>query len=308
MPTLRSPMSFPNVFDRTNILFNVPNLDPILPLGKTGYKDSLVDTCDSRAQEIINKSGDKKSYVFWSGGIDSTTVLVSLLKLGAGPSLCIVMTEESIKEYPEFYNNYIHNKLNIRLIRYEHAYKIPEPVDTYLTDGIVVTGEIGDQMFGSDMYLTYGDSTKLLSPWKNELKNSRAFEKYEQFALACPVEIKTLKDFWWWFNYSVKYNSVVFRMLRTSHNFKLECNTFHFFNTTAFNDWSMSTPVEDRFFGSNIKNYKQPLKDYIYSFTKDSNYCKNKTKEGSLGNVIFDWNPFMNLKKWTSISVDGVIT
>jgi hypothetical protein len=308
MPSLVSPMFVPHVFDRTNTLFSTPHLESILPLGRTGYKHSLADTCDARAQEIISKAQGKKVYVFWSGGIDSTTALVSLLKAGVNSSLCIVVTEESIQEYPEFYDRYIHGKLDIKLVKYKNEYGIPESVDKYLDNGIVVTGEIGDQMFGSDKYLSYDNPTKLLDPWENLLKSTKAFEKYEMFVAFCPIKIKTQKDFWWWFSYATKYNYVVFRMLRTSHKFKLENNVFHFFNTTFFNDWCVSTPVEERFYGSDIKNYKQPLKDYIYSFTKDSNYQKHKIKTGSLYNVYFDLNPFAKLKEWSSISVDGVIT
>lgn len=308
MPELVSPMRVPHAFDRTNILFTSPHIEPLLPLGKVGYKHSLVDTCDTRAQEIISKSQGKKIYVFWSGGIDSTTALVSLLKLGADRLLCLVMAEESIQEYPEFYNQYVHNKLEIELVKYKNELGIPTPVDKYLKDGIVVTGEIGDQMFGSDKYLAYTNTAKLLDPWEDLLKNTKAFQKYEKFVATCPVKITTQKEFWWWFSYATKYNFVAFRMLRTSRKFKLEDNVFHFFNTIPFNDWCISTPIEEKFYGSDIKNYKQPLKDYIYNFTRDSNYQRNKIKTGSLGHVYFDLNPFAKFNEWSSISVDGVIT
>lgn len=307
MPSLDSPMYSPYVFDRTNILFVSPNMEPMLPLGQTGYRHSLADTCDERAQEIISNAQNKKIYVFWSGGIDSTTALVSLLKAGADHLLCLVMTEESIQEYSEFYSRYIYNKLEIKLVKYNNMYAVPESIDKYLKDGIVVTGEIGDQMFGSDKYLAYADTSKLLEPWEDSLKNTKTFEKYKRFVDACPIKIKTQKDFWWWFNYAIKYNYVIFRMLRTSRKFKLETNVFHFFNTTSFNNWCFSTPTEEKFFGSDIKNYKQPLKDYIYNFTKDSDYQKNKIKTGSLRYVYFDLNPFARFNEWDSFSVDGVI-
>lgn len=307
MPNLASPSSVTNAFDRTHTLFSVPEVSAILPVGCVDHSQPLSDICANRAQGIVSAAAGKKIYVFWSGGIDSTLALVALIQAGATPSLCVVMNQESIDEYPEFYYQHIENKILTKIIHYQNQFGIVEPVDTYLADGVVVTGELGDQMCGSGKYL-HEDPEKLLSPWEDALCKTKSFEKYQRFANSAPIEINTLKDLWWWFNYAVKYNYVAFRMLRTSRNFKLEENVFHFFNTVEFNDWCVSTPIEEKFFGTDIKKYKQPFKDYIYGFTKDLNYQQNKTKLGSLQTVYVDLNPFSNLKEWTSVSIDGLIT
>lgn len=302
MPSMRYPLFSPNVFDRTRILFDVKNLEPLMPIGKADCTKKLNDICDERSFEIFKKAGAKKIYVFWSGGIDSTTALVSLLRCGAGKSLCVLMNSESVAEYPDFYDKYIKNNLNVIWVDYKNSFGIPESPDKYLQDGVLVTGEIGDQIFGSDKYLSFGDTSKLLSNWKDGMP---MIEKYEEFALASPVQIKTKKDFWWWFNYAVKYNQVAFRVLRNSKTFILEENTFHFFNSVSFNDWAVSTPSEEKFFGTDIRKYKKPLKDYIYNFTKDSNYQLNKIKVGSLSSVTVNLNPFSKLNEWAAITTDG---
>ena len=89
--------------------------------------------------------------VMWSGGIDSTAALVSLLRAagegngGRAHRLVVVLDDESRAEYPRFYRETIAGRLR------------EEPRDERSVSAIdggggpVVTGELGDQLFGSDM-------------------------------------------------------------------------------------------------------------------------------------------------------------
>lgn len=284
MPAVNGPLAVIPGFDATRKLFDVPDVIPLLPFGRLITPKKLSEICDERAAQIhqLAKDNGKKIYVYWSGGIDSTAVLVALLKQGAAKDLVLVMNEASITEYPEFYKTYVDGKLTVNMVTYRHGDEIPIPVQHYLKDGIVCTGELGDQMFGAGKYVDLPDTNVLLAEWRGKYGHHKAIDKYEAFASACPVPINNLKEFWWWGNYAVKYTNVAFRMLLTSYKFELEKDVFHFFHTTDFNDWAVSTPMEERFYGTDLRKYKQPLKDYIFTFTKDGNYQLNKTKEGSL--------------------------
>lgn len=309
MPHVSGFLTVEKAFDRNRCLLNIQNLEPVLPIGTPNCSKTLNDICDERSFEIIQKAGDKKIYVFWSGGIDSTTALAGLLKNGGSNKVVVVMGQSSIDEYPEFYYKFIENKIPISFIDVKSEYQINDSNDKYLTDGVIVTGELGDQIFGTDVFIDIAESDPdlIVKNWEDQYRNLKSFSKYQEFAASAPVPIVTMKDFLWWFSYSLKYNYVSFRMLRTSYKFKLEENAFHFFNTPTFNDWSVSTPTEERYPGTDIKKYKQPLKDYIFSFTKDSVYQMNKIKEGSLRYVQLNLNPFIQAFEWRAVGVDGTI-
>ena len=67
--------------------------------------DSLNDLLDQRATELL--ATQRKLAVMWSGGIDSTCVLVALLKhLQHQDQLVVYMTDVSIAENPEFYKKF----------------------------------------------------------------------------------------------------------------------------------------------------------------------------------------------------------
>lgn len=310
MPVVSGPLAVIPGFDATRQLFDVPDVVPLLPFGRLITPKKLSDICDVRAAHIhkLAKDSGKKIYVYWSGGIDSTAVLVALLKQGAAQDVVLVMNDVSISEYPEFYKEHIDGKLAVDMVRYKRGDEIPTPVQHYLKDGIVCTGELGDQIFGAGKYVDLSDPSVLLTSWRDKYGRHKQMPKYEAFVAACPVPINNLKEFWWWGNYTVKYTNVAFRMLLTSYKFKLEENVFHFFHTQDFNDWAISTPMEERFYGVDIRNYKQPLKDYIYEFTKDTNYQINKIKVGSLDKLHTAINPSTHHLQLRKVSTDWVVS
>jgi hypothetical protein len=50
--------------------------------------------------------------VCWSGGIDSTCILVGLMKFVDPKNITVLLTEDSIKENPYFYKQFIENKIS----------------------------------------------------------------------------------------------------------------------------------------------------------------------------------------------------
>lgn len=99
-------------------------------------------------------------YVAWSGGIDSTAVLVAMLmQAQARPQherrsrLVVLLDDESIVESPNFYQKFIQDNKLQTLFRndkplswHEHCIRSTHPA----ARNILVTGELGDQLFGSD--------------------------------------------------------------------------------------------------------------------------------------------------------------
>jgi hypothetical protein len=90
-------------------------------------------------------------------------------------------------------------------------------------------------------------------------------------------------------------------MLINSPGVVLDKNLFHFFHTEAFNDWAVSTPTEEKFYGSDLRQYKMLAKNYIYAETKDAAYRDHKTKVPSPGfGSVLDDSPYKKIcVNWT---------
>jgi len=93
-------------------------------------------------------------YVGWSGGIDSTAALVALLQTATTSRrrrLKVVLDEESMVENPTFYRNFIGGG------KLEEVPRQGQPLSWHEdrirrenAANVFVTGELGDQLFGSD--------------------------------------------------------------------------------------------------------------------------------------------------------------
>ena len=212
----------------------------------------------------------------WSGGIDSTVALISLIKTGKTERINVLLSSASIEEYPLFFNSFIKDKLTYSVVE--------DPKLLFNVKDINITGEIGDQIFGSAAILKAYDAGKLFNPYK-EYISDKFLLKLEKQLTKCPIELKTTFDFLWWFNFSMKYQNV---QLRIYPSIQLPYGKVtHFFDTTDFQLWSMNNP--DKKIKDTPASYKFTAKDYIYDFTKDADYRDNKLKIGSLqlGGVPF---------------------
>jgi hypothetical protein len=268
------------------------------------------DICNERAKELLTRAEtlDTTLYAFWSGGIDSTTVLVSLLKNATASQhdrIVVLMSEESIAENPNFYRDHIHGKL-----RRESSARFPYLIGTR---HLLVNGEHNDQVFGSDIVASvisrFGAGV-IHKPYDRELLRAFFAEKvgeelaafyvtlFERLKEAAPVDIKTNYDIFWWINFAVKWQTVYTRMLCYTAKRTVGAVTSEylqayyapFFNTEAFQLWSMNNP--DKKMRDEWRTYKWPAKEVIYNFDRDAEYRDNKTKRGSLYHLILQQIPF----------------
>ena len=247
-----------------------------------------------------------------SGGVDSTLALVSLLK-NATPeqkkNVVVLMSEESITEYPGFYRDHIHGKL-----RAESSGGFP-----LLLGGnhLIVNGEHNDQLFGSDivakfigmfgtsaMHQSYSRDT--LSAFYNSFLNDEGtthfyMDLFERVKAAAPVPISTNYLFFWWINFALKWQTVSIRTLtfasaRNVEKITLEYtanNYAPFYRTDEFQLWSMNN-LDKRIKGT-WKSYKWIVKDFIYEYTKDAEYRDNKIKHASRYFLLLYQRPYTQI-------------
>jgi hypothetical protein len=302
------------ILDRTrtiSIPVKVKSLFPLpafRPINKT-YED----LCNERALEILRRADelDAALYVAWSGGIDSTCVLVSLLKNATAVQkerIVVLLSEESIVEYPQFYEEHIRGKL-----QRESSAMLPSILGSKGRH-VLTNGELNDQLFGSG--LSCALLTKILGktvihePYQRDV----LFQFYNQsvgdarvtnlyldllYRLmdASPVPLTTYFHWFWWIMFALDWQSVFFRVFlftaeRNAQNITPEyvrTNVMPFFGTENFQLWSMNNL--DKRVKDTMNTYKWPAKDIIYDYTKDAEYHTNKMKKASVS-IWMQHNPF----------------
>jgi len=278
MPDTQRRTDFYKPHDRNGVMLTHPDMVTLRPIGKLlPSLPSFADLMESRAVKLISAAGSRKIFVFWSGGLDSTGALVALIKNCPLDQIVVVMSDKSVVEAPVFFERYIKDKIEIRWMEYG---LVAPHIRVGIAEGIVVTGECGDQLFGTVNF--EGVPNELLEGhWRNGIRKGD-YTDYVNTALACPRDLDNYADFLWWTNYSIKYQHVQMRMILEVKNSILEQNTFHFFDSSDFNDWTITAPISLKFPDMDQQKYKHPLRSYIYDYDGDTSYFKNKKKERSL--------------------------
>lgn len=269
-----------SMWDRNEIITPNTQIQLLTPVGELVQPASIYDICMNRAIELaaLVQNTDKKIHVFWSGGIDSTVVLMCLREALPANKIVVLYTPESLAEYQGFFEQHIQG--TFETFKFSMG-TIWQAINHACENGIAVTGEIGDQVYGSVLYLDRGKDW-LKQPWENFNESLTASEDYQKFVQACPQKITTTAEFLWWVNYSMKYQLVQCRMLLDNTVSELNKNFYHFFDTKAFNDYAVSTPMEDKMPAYELEAYKKPLRDVIYQLSNDATYAYTKPKVRSL--------------------------
>ena len=266
---------------------------------------SYKDCCTAQAQKLWDLS-DRLGVplgIMWSGGIDSTRVLVSFLENYPMNELAtkvkVVTSEKAKFENPEFY--YKHVLPNFELVNSELS---PWLFDRKL---ILVTGELNDQLFGSDLlrgliltnrdiFSARIDRQTVFSYVDAKIKHTDAtavlVDAVFKSADTYGIVLEKTSDWFWWFNFCFKWQTVCFRTMALamprfwpSIDQEYYSNYLHhFFATDEFQLWSINNPqvrVMEKW-----SDYKNQAKLEIFNFDGNQDYYQNKTKRGSLVTVF----------------------
>tara|TARA_Y100000114_G_scaffold140532_1_gene145470 strand:+ start:7206 stop:8936 length:1731 start_codon:yes stop_codon:yes gene_type:complete len=287
--------------DRTNTLTNNLKLEGSPIPDTTGFSKSFAEVADEKGVDLWNE--DKELKVYWSGGIDSTVALISLLK--SKPSdwhdkLKVVYTDNSIEEYSLFWNNYIKDKIRSEKVvlpqiapdkarvkdidRYSMDKPFFSPVLKHIADnlntGLTITGECGDQLFGSSGFISNPSILNMSVDQFLEKRFPNHIDDIKLFNSKSPYRILSITDLFWWWNFNLKWEEVSHRSLALVKNSNDLNNVRHFFRTDDFQRWSILNPDEK--IKDTLRSYKFTAKKYIYDYTSDEDYRDNKLKIGSL--------------------------
>jgi len=264
------------IVDRTQTLdvgFPYLILSPIPEL-PVSFSLDFEEVMNQRARDIIRLAELRNMdiTVLYSGGIDSTAVLVSLLKNQVDTSrLHVVLTQRSISEYPLFWTETV-SKLNYQVVNILN--------EANYHNSLIATGSLGDQLFGL--------STGFMLPADAKVNLEKEFssdiiEWLTPWLEKSPVGMKTNHDFIWWMRFSLTWQhvqlSIMSKLDLVAHHLTFS-HFLDFYGSKDFQLWSILN--HDKKIKSDWKSYKYPLKDYIYEYTKDAEYRDNKVKLRSL--------------------------
>lgn len=302
--------------------FEMPEYNPL-------YNNTFEQITDAKAQSIKNRihSGEKFALMY-SGGIDSTVILVALLKnlnKEELKSIKICCSVDSIIEYPSFYKKYIYGKFDIidsRINKY----------DDLITNGLTpITADEGDCIFGTTIGLTFytnydylleGMSSTVksnLQKLKHEISNPGVhysnykeliikhlsldnhpdfgrilYEKYNHNIKTASVPVHSLHDFFWWLIFNVKYLNCAVRGA-LYFNDRVEWQTainriVNWYNDKEYQLWSMANNNNGQKINLSLTSYKNASRDYIWDFTKDDWYKNFKIKLESMWVIAHQQN------------------
>lgn len=240
---------------------------------------------NKRAECILNKAFNsvKKIYLMWSGGIDSTGVLISFIqamKPEHKDIINLVFSHNAIKENPNMYEKYIDGKFNV--IRTDNNF-----MDVYkyiVQNGIVVTGDCGDQLFGTDkgimpnvLYNWFNSYKDFLKEMYPETNIDYLIDIFDNTFNQYNMNITKVHDFVWWMNFACKWDYVAHSLsylAGTNYNTEIA-----FYDDKMFEVYALN--INHDINVSEFREYKKDLKRYIYDFNKDKDYYIQKMKYGS---------------------------
>lgn len=272
-----------------------------MPRDLSGADTDFSRVFDSVADYYVSHtlSQGLKPYLWYSGGIDSTSVLVAFLRTGNRQfldNLQIICNQASIEENPYLFDRFIRGRFQLH------------DTDTFRIDlndwqtMAVFDGEAGNQALGSSIIYDFArarEYDRLASPW-TELppEFTRAHPYWQDVCREsikhAPVDIETVHDLFWWIAFDFTWEEVLLRkILVYTHEmtaadrkqFYLK-HLFRFYAHPQVQQWSLATTHQRR---ESLKTTtKYYPKRYIHEWDRNDIYFAQKREMGSVSQVFLD--------------------
>lgn len=314
------------LFDRSRVTERFKNHVPVADFD-ADFDLTWSDIADSLAVELIAraKKNNKKIMLSWSGGVDSTVILIALLKHldhRDRDLLTVSLTRSSIIEASQIYFKYLHGRYDIVDFDVFADNFDFEEYQKY----IHVCGDPADQLC-----VSVTNSTRVLLEdfsWSQKsFKNTAEFHKLLTYTFDQPiaewlgpklvenlqsvdVPIKSCYQALWWFAFNhIFLGSLCATWCHTWWAKGLTMdqwldNQFLWFSDPRYQKWALKhCDRYDVLFGPNIDQWKWMSKQYITDYTNDTFWLKYKTKMSSNNRRTQKSNP-----KWVALSGNRLLT
>ena len=266
-----------DIIDRTNQVSMPFNFYIDRPWATKSLPVSLDKCFQLRVIDLTTQN--QKLNLFWSGGIDSTAMVVGFLKYCTNLNqIRILYSSHSMKEHPAFF---------LDLLQIPEIEMMEFGGDVYMNqtfDGLFVSADVADDITAS-LDKSFFDEVGyqgLHSPWKDlfyKKTNDLNFVNFcEQYFSASQIPIDTVMQARWWFYVVCKIQKFPPGHARVLND--TQPLAVGFFDTEEFETYTYHN-MDQIIKSNNYSTYKQFLKDFIYNYDKDLNYKLNKQKVGS---------------------------
>lgn len=309
--------------------FRMPAYDP-------DFTPDFSSISDRRAADIgqlIRQKGERVT-LYYSGGIDSTVCLVSLLR-NLPPAeikmIDIAMSSESLIENPYFFEKYISRKFKIID---SSAARLS---DLKNTGQYAISCELGDSIFGTELGLNLlhcydellarlpvtarlhlaglrskvSDAGTHFSEYADLLIAFYQIERDPQFGRlyfdriqaqinSVSQPVKSLHDFFWWEIFNLKYvecalRSSLYYYAGPDRARAVNEQIINWYNHDDYQKWSMKNNNNgQKIDGAAPLSYKWAARNYIYEFDKNPWYFRYKTKLPSLKSILYRNEALLN--------------
>ena len=280
-----SPEPHGDLVDRTNSIKSPLHFRVLRPWQPPRQQLDIADVFESRVKFYTDQNCHLD--LFWSGGIDSTAMVVSFLKYSTNlHQLRLIYTPYSLYENRDFFEFVTKKFPNLQTLDISG--------DVYINNnfnGIVITGHGGDEFTASldeSFFDSIGGVTGLYQGWRDfflkESGNQQLVDFCEEYFQKSGKPINTVLEARWWFYASNKSQVFAPRdmsFLLNQQNVSL--NIFSaFFNCQEFEDymWHNTDKIIEP--GGDYKTYKKFLRHYIYQFYNNLDYLNNNAKINSM--------------------------
>lgn len=305
-----STLPFGDPIDRTGTVKGLLNFAISRPWQVPTHSQTIHNVFESRVKYYTDKNCCVN--LFWSGGTDSTAMVVAFLNYAKDISqIRLIYSPYSLYENKEFFDFVTKAFPNL------HTLDISG--DVYLNhhyDGIVVTGHGGDE-FTASLDQSFFDNVgadSLQQDWRSffqsKFTDQNLMDFCEEYFARAGRPINTLLEARWWFYTAAK--SHVFGSRDISFMFgqaDLTPDRFSsFFDCEEFESymWHNTDKIIEP--GGDYKTYKKFLRQYIYEFDKNTNSLHNNGKVNSSQFQRYRWKKMELLdQRWLFILDDATV-
>jgi hypothetical protein len=294
-------------FDRHNMLIDINSIFSFFPYGDIVDRTSSVaapfnfkvvrpwtaplgsDSLDQVMADRVKFYTDQNCHLdlFWSGGIDSTAMVVSFLTHSPDlAQLRLIYTPFSLYENRDFFEFVTKKFPNLQTLDISG--------DVYINNnfnGIVITGHGGDEFTASldeTFFDRIGGTIGLDQDWRDfflkESGNHQLIDFCEEYFQKSGKPINTVLEARWWF-YALNKSQVFaprdMSFLLNQQDTSLD-KFSAFFDCQEFESymWHNTDKIIEP--GGDYKTYKKFLRHYIYQFYNNLDFLNNTSKISSM--------------------------
>jgi hypothetical protein len=267
----------------------IPHWLPVTTISKplksnTSFNETFENLCDKAAIEILNTN--KKINVFWSGGLDSTTVLVSLISNCINKDqIHIITSYNSIIESGSFYETFLKS--------YNTTFDITGIKNQFKKNELYIHGSNGNNLFTTGSCFIESvvqDPGILKKPFKKVVSKLK-LEMFEPILNKSPKPIISYEDFLWFKGFAFYWDHTKWQLMVKyfindfrDNNIKKYVDVFfsYFFNED-FEQWCIDNTEQQHDINNFLYTTKLPMRKYIFKKLgqKSEDYVKNKKIEKS---------------------------